>query len=236
MPRSGKCTASCHRYPPYRYNAGRLVRRGSLMSPVMRPAGVQQPHAADESAIKTWLDALANGSCEASAFLRAMHERFSAAPEGNWEVLSQLDQYYRRGRIDAETFKTIKTALAESALGVGDNPVSGLELREVPAARDADVPRDSPAGRDAAATRAIPVARDIVAPARMEQTDAHPRRDEAQSLDPVGKPKPGTVLRRRYRLEGVVAHGGTGTIFQAFDEYRLETPGSQRLAIKVVDA
>jgi serine/threonine protein kinase len=200
------------------------------MSPVMRPAGVQQPHAADESAIKTWLDAVANGSCEASAFLQAMRERFSADPEGNWEVLSQLDQYYRRGRIDSETFKTIKTALAESALGVGDNPVAGLEMRDAP------VPRDPPAARDAAATRTIPVARDVVTPARMEQTDTHSRREETESLDTEGEPRPGTVLRRRYRLEGVVAHGGTGTIFQAIDEYRLETPGSQRLAIKVLHA
>jgi serine/threonine protein kinase len=202
----------------------------------MRPAGVRQPDVADESAIKTWLDALANGSCEASGFLQAMHERFNTDPEGNWEVLSHLDQYYRRGKIDAETFKTIKAALAESALGVGDNPASGLEMRDAPAARDVPVPRDPPAAPDAAATRGIPVASDIVAPARMEQTDAHPRRDETQSLDPVGEPKPGTVLRRRYRLEGVVAHGGTGTVFQAIDEYRLETPGSQRLAIKVVHA
>jgi serine/threonine protein kinase len=204
------------------------------MSPVMRPAGVQQPHA-DETAIKTWLDAVANGSCEASAFLQAMRERFSADPEGNWEVLSQLDQYYRRGRIDSETFKTIKTALAESALGVGDNPVAGLEMRDVPASRDAPVPRDPPAARDAAAARGIPVARDMVT-ARIEQTDTHTRRDESESLDTEGEPRPGTVLRRRYRLEGVVAHGGTGTIFQAIDEYRLETPGSQRLAIKVLHA
>ena len=204
------------------------------MSPVMRPAGVQQPHVADESAIKTWLDALANGSCEASAFLQAMRERFSANPEGNWEVLSQLDQYYRRGRIDSATFNSIKTALAESALGVGDNPVSDLEMLDVPAARDAPVPRDPPAAWDAAATRSIPVARDIVAPAGIEQTDVHPRRDETQSLETEGEPKPGTVLRRRYRLEGVVAHGGTGTIFQALDEYRLEAPGSQWLAVKVL--
>jgi serine/threonine protein kinase len=175
------------------------------MSPVMRPAGVQKPHAADESAIKTWLDKLANGGCDTAAFLQAMRERFSTDPESNWEVLAQLDQYYRRGRVDSEAFKTIKAALAESALGVGDNP-------------------------------GIPVARDIVASAHTEQTDAHSRRDETQSLDPLGEPKPGTVLRRRYRLEGVVAHGGTGTIFQALDEYRLATPGSQRLAVKVLHA
>jgi serine/threonine protein kinase len=215
------------------------------MSPVIRPAGVDQPEVVNESAIKTWLDALAGGSCDASAFLQAMHDRFSADPEGNWEVLSLLDQYYRRGRIGAEIFKTIKTALAESALGVGNSPAADTDTRAVPAARDTPVSRNIPAARDAPPSRApmpardtperdIPIARDIVAPARVEQTDAHPRRDETQSLDAVGEAKPGSVLRRRYRLEGVVAHGGTGTVFQAIDEYRLETPGSQRLAIKVL--
>jgi serine/threonine protein kinase len=217
------------------------------MSPVIRPAGIDQPEVVNESAIKTWLDALAGGSCDASAFLHAMHDRFSTDPEGNWEVLSLLDQYYRRGRIDAETFKTIKTALAESALGVGNGPAADIDTRAMPPARGAPVSRDIPPARGAPVSRDIPpardtpardipVARDIVAPARIEQTDAHPRREETQSLDVVGEAKPGSVLRRRYRLEGVVAHGGTGTVFQAIDEYRLETPGSQRLAIKVLHA
>jgi serine/threonine protein kinase len=172
------------------------------MSPVMRPTGVQQPDMADEGAIKSWLDALANGSCDAAAFLQAMQGRFSADPEGTWEVLSQLDQYYRRGRIETEAFKTIKTALAESALGRGN----------------------------------VPVARDIVVPARVEHTDTHPRIDESQSPDAVGEPKAGSVLRRRYRIEAVVGQSSMGTVFQVLDEFRLETPGSQRLAVKVLHA
>jgi len=170
------------------------------MSPT-RPAGVQQPDMADEDAIKSWLDALAGGTCDARAFLQAMQGRFSSHPEGTWEVLSQLDQYYRRGRIETEAFKTIKTALAESVLGRGD----------------------------------VPVAREIVVPARAEHTDAHPRIDESQS-DPVLEPKAGSVLRRRYRIEAVVGQSSMGTVFQVLDEFRLESPGSQRLAVKVLHA
>ena len=99
---------------------------------------------AEEGTIKSWLDALAGGSCDAPAFLRAMHARFSADPDGTFEVLSQLDQYYRRGRIDTETFKKIKTALAEMVLGIGTIPPAA----EAPVARD------------------VPLASEIVAPAR----------------------------------------------------------------------
>ena len=94
------------------------------MSSGMRPAGIQPPDMAEAGAIKSWLDALASGSCDAPAFLRAMQLRFSSDPDGTWEVLSQLDQYYRRGRIEAETFKAIKKALAESVLGLGPIPAA----------------------------------------------------------------------------------------------------------------
>jgi len=63
------------------------------MCPVRQPADVQQPEIADESAIKTWLDALAIGACDEAAFLQYMRKRFESDAEGNWEVLSQLDQY-----------------------------------------------------------------------------------------------------------------------------------------------
>ena len=206
------------------------------MNPGTRSAGIQPPDMGEEGTIKWWLNALANGSCDAPAFLRAMHTRFSADPDGTFEVLSQLDQYYRRGRIEIETFKKIKTSLAEMVLGIGTIPAAAETpvTREIPVARDVPVTREGPVALDVPLTRDVPVARDIVAPARVEQTDAHPRREETQSSDSVGEPKPGSVLRRRYRIEAVIGQGGMGTVFQVLDEFRLETPGTQRLAVKVL--
>jgi serine/threonine protein kinase len=230
------------------------------MSPGVRPAVIQPPKAAEEGTIKSWLDALASGNCDAPAFLRAMQGKFSAAPDGTWEALSQLDQYYRRGRIDADDFKTIKSALAESVLGPSLGPAanSGARAappaREVPVARHILVGRDLPVAQDIAArevpvarhtpvSRDLPVAQDIaareiavhdIAVARGEQTDAHSRREETQSSDSVGEPQAGTVLRRRYRIEAVIGQGGMGTVFQVLDEFRLDAPGTQRLAVKVL--
>ena len=82
------------------------------MRPVTRPTDVRQPEIADESAIKSWLDALASGDCDTSAFVLSVRERFGSDSDGSWEVLSQLDQYYRRGRIKPEVFHAVKTALA----------------------------------------------------------------------------------------------------------------------------
>ncbi len=181
------------------------------MSPIVRPAGIPPSDMAEENTIKSWLDALAAGSCDASAFLRAMHARFGTDPDGTFEVLSQLDQYYRRGRIEAEVFKKIKNALAEMVLGIGTIP---------PAA-------------PAPAAREVPVASEMIAPVRAEHTDAHPRRENTQAPEP-GELRTGSVLRRRYRIEAVIAQGGMGSVFQVLDEFRLETPGTQRLAVKVL--
>jgi hypothetical protein len=88
--------------------------------------------------------------------------------------------------------------------------------------------------RETSVARDVPMAREIVVPARVEQTDAHPRREETQPSDSVGEPKAGSVLRRRYRIEAVIGQGGMGTVFQVLDEFRLEAPGTQRLAVKVL--
>jgi serine/threonine protein kinase len=199
------------------------------MSPGTRPAGVP-PEMADENAIKAWLEALASGGCDEPAFLLFAQERLKSDPEGSWEVLSQLDQFYRRGRIKPDTFQSLKHALSESALGARSIP----PVRDA-AARDAAA-RDAPA-REIPVVRDIPVARDVVVQQSMrtELSDTHAHREEAPAADAAGEIKRGSVLRRRYRIESAVGQGAMGTVYQALDEYRLETqPGGQRLAIKVL--
>ncbi len=43
------------------------------------------------------------------------------------------------------------------------------------------------------------------------------------------------VLRGRYRITNIIGRGGTGTVFEAVDQYRLDIPDiGQRLAVKVL--
>jgi serine/threonine protein kinase len=48
---------------------------------------------------------------------------------------------------------------------------------------------------------------------------------------------PGDLLRDRYLIKAVLGRGGTGTVFEAFDRYRLDSPDiGQRVALKVLHA
>src|SRR5258707_15318077 len=82
------------------------------------PASWPQPRAGSEgeATALVWLDALASGICTAEAFLSAMQEQFQGDREKSWEVLSLLDQYYRRGKIKADLFHTLKSSLESSGL------------------------------------------------------------------------------------------------------------------------
>jgi serine/threonine protein kinase len=217
------------------------------MSPGMRPVRIQPADVAEEDAIKSWLDALASGSCDAPTFLEAMQDRFGAEAEENWEILSQLDQYYRRGRIDTVAFNSIKTALAESAMGLSSSSpaMDNSAVRAAPRA-----PASTPAATHNSAARAVapPARASTLAPTNKSTVSATPpaardtsatraipaARDETQSSDSIDELKPGAVLRRRYRIESVLGHGRTGTVFQVLDEFRLEGTGTQRLALKVL--
>jgi serine/threonine protein kinase len=97
---------------------------GSELSTVTQPVGLKPPQTADEDAVRVALDLLTTGGCDQSAFLQAMQRRFQSEPGSNWELLSQLDQYYRRGKIKSEMYNAIKAALAGPALGAGNDAVS----------------------------------------------------------------------------------------------------------------
>jgi len=97
------------------------------MSAVNQPVGWQPPRMGGEHATREWLDALSNGSCDQNTFLHAMQQQLRSDPDGSWEVLSLLDQYYRRGKIKAEAFLAIKSRLEGVALGANEDTAAGTE-------------------------------------------------------------------------------------------------------------
>jgi serine/threonine protein kinase len=64
----------------------------------------------------------------------------------------------------------------------------------------------------------------------MRQPDSEPREGRREVA-------PGDVLRGRYLIKAVLGRGGTGTVFEAFDRYRLDSPDTgQQVALKVLHA
>ena len=193
------------------------------MSVGTEPVRWQRPRSGSEGATQEWLDGLASGLCSPDEFLAAMREQFQQDRDGNWEVLSLLDQYYRRGRIKLDLFRALKSRLEDSALGREPNLAPLLPLQ-------APNTVTAPAGSSphAFSPAAFPPAAVSTQGVSTQKTPPRPR--AAIRVLAIGD-----VLRGRYRIQGVLGHGGMGTVFEAIDEYRqdLLTAG-QRLAIKVL--
>jgi hypothetical protein len=119
------------------------------MSAGIEPARWSEPRAGSQGATLTWLDALSSGACTPEAFLSAMRDQFQGDSDEGWEVLSLLDQYYRRGKIKAELFQTLKTRLESSALMV-DEDMAARQRTSAPGQRKV-TPVARPPVRDAAA-------------------------------------------------------------------------------------
>ena len=83
------------------------------------------------------LDAFVNGECSLDVFLQELFVFCDALPESAWDVLSLVDQYYRRGKLSADLFLSIKNRIEQHVLGVPDSDTA----RDVP---------DRPTGSEAA--------------------------------------------------------------------------------------
>jgi eukaryotic-like serine/threonine-protein kinase len=127
------------------------------MSAGTEPTRRPPPRVDSEGATVGWLDALAGGNCTTEDFLAAMQDQFQGDRDEGWEVLSLLDQYYRRGKIKSDLFHTVKGRLEGLVLkGAEAMVVTPIRPRVASAAvepvaavrRRASDPR--PAGREVA--------------------------------------------------------------------------------------
>ena len=174
-----------------------------------------------EATAKDWLDSLSAGTCEVNALIKGITELLRRSPEEGWELLSIVDQYYRRGKISATVFATLKSHLQSLLMGKSRREIS------VPMPRSRN---DTNAPSMVSATIPVAsVASESVPPAATS-TPAAPRAVGASSTVAIG-----SVLRGRYKVVSVLGHGGTGTVFEAVDLYRLDADeGHEKIAVKVL--
>ncbi|HUX72452.1 MAG TPA: protein kinase [Steroidobacteraceae bacterium] len=152
------------------------------------------------------LAALAAGGYDQDAFLREVDVLVQAAPDEACEILSVIDQYYRRGKIRQDVYQRAKSYLGGLLVGKGHGASALVAL-------------PPPHDRAPVAQVTVPV------------TAAAPR----PKLPAARVPGLGDILRGRYRLTGIVGRGGMGTVFEAVDRYiGGEAENSRRLAIKVL--
>jgi len=208
------------------------------MSVGTEPARWPQPRTGSEDATLAWLDALAGGICTPEAFLVAMSEQTQGKQDEGWEVLSLLDQYYRRGKIKGEVFHALKTRLEGAALNKDkDTPKAGPARN-----KDRDTPKDAatvppvlPVRPHLSTAVTVPAGETRPSPAGEPRTVPGAAAAKAVPRRPAREITVGDVLRNRYKVRGVVGHGGMATVFEATDEYRIDLPtAGRRLAVKVL--
>src|ERR1700678_2952142 len=98
------------------------------MGALTEPIAISPVPAGKQKSAREWLEALSAGTCDQDTFLRAVSELFKKSPDASWEVLALLDQYYRRGKIQFESFQSLQTHLQSVAIGVETNTEISVPL------------------------------------------------------------------------------------------------------------
>lgn len=200
-----------------------------------------------------WLNAYSAGRCERADMQASFLEICKSNPEAPWDALALLDQYQRRGRIDAALARALKSDIAQLVFGASNQSEGARE----PGPRSA-----SPANTTGSGWRKQSAPeRSAGSPSKMEAvsdptlfrrdfdppTRPPPRVDHSQSerlpvpvsavIAPAatGGASIGSILRDRYELLEIIGRGKVGTVFKAFDRHRSHLPGPARfVAVKVL--
>jgi len=129
------------------------------------------------------LDAFVSGECSPDAFVQELSALCDAAPDTAWEVLSLVDQYYRRGKLSAELFQTVRYRIERHVLGVRDSDT----VRELSDAR-------------MATEAAVGAVRDAAVAMRKRAATSRERPSDVRALRIELLNARGTVQRYRKRL------------------------------------
>ena len=199
-----------------------------MTTPITETTADHSRSAVDLRVVQDWLEALSSGACDDDAFLRAMRDITRTAPDSGWDLLSMVDQYYRRGKIKPELFRNLKSYLEGQLLGTAVDIEMSVPLPQ----REDSVAAVEPTRIAAARTNErIDTKRAPAASSTGSVLATSATHESDREIDV------GDLLRDRYLISSVLGRGGTGTVFEAVDQFRLDLPnGGQRVALKVLDS
>jgi serine/threonine protein kinase len=202
--------------------------------------------------LASWLDDYAGGRCDRADMQESFLSVCRSNPDAPWDALALLDQYQRRGKIDAALARTLKADIAQLVFGnanqTGAPPRDPTEatldttgsrwrklLAENEASQTEDVERpfvDPTLFRrdfDPATRPPPPQMREEVQAPRKTQA-----REPAQDVQPR-QVQQKDVLRDRYELLSVLGRGNSGTVYRALDRHRAHLADTARfVAVKVL--
>ncbi|MFL6577013.1 MAG: serine/threonine protein kinase [Povalibacter sp.] len=209
--------------------------------------------------LATWLDDYAAGRCDRAQMQASFLEICRSNPEAPWDALALLDQYQRRGRIDASLARSLKSDIAQLVFGVIDQTEDEeeeeeeedeeKELQSPQAVPEPAAPPPASADTTGTRWRKLMVDRDEQpAVARRENAFVDPVQFN-RDVEPLTRPpppkvrqtpsnegtSPGSILRDRYELLTILGRGSSGTVYKALDRHRAHLDVSARcVAVRVL--